>query len=109
VEQLTLDARTRESLARHLKGKCWTINRLDDAQQPETWTIKVATVLPQAQTAGTVVALTRAPNGKLVSDIAGLRVIDIGGGDLHVCEVVFNPAQMMRLRLGAKRHQPPAR
>ncbi|HMQ30429.1 MAG TPA: hypothetical protein PKD53_06845 [Chloroflexaceae bacterium] len=100
VEQLTLDARTRESLARHLKGKSWTIDRLDDAQQPETWTIRVATVLPQAQTAGTVVALTRAPNGKLVSDIAGLRVIDIGGGDLHVCEVVFSPAQMINRRPG---------
>ena len=100
VEQLTLDARTRESLARHLKGKTWTIARTDDAQQPETWVIKVATVLPQAQTAGTVVALTRAPNGKLVSDIAGLRVIDIGGGDLHVCEVTFNPAQMINRRPG---------
>jgi hypothetical protein len=100
VEQLTLDARTRESLARHLKGKTWTISRTDDAQQPETWEIKVATVLPQAQSAGTVVALTRAPNGKAVSDIAGLRVIDIGGGDLHVCEVVFHPAQMINRRPG---------
>jgi hypothetical protein len=100
VEQLTLDARTRESLSRHLKGKVWTISRVDDAQQPETWTIKVVTVLPQAQTTGTVVALTRAPNGKLVSDIAGLRVIDIGGGDLHVCEVVFSPAQMINRRPG---------
>ncbi len=100
VEQLTLDARTRESLARHLKGKNWTIARLDDAQQPETWTIKVATVLPQAQSAGTVIALTRTPNGKLASDITGLRVIDIGGGDLHVCEVQFSPAQMMNRRSG---------
>jgi len=100
VEQLTLDARTRESLARHLKGKTWMISRTDDDQQPETWVIKVATVLPQAQTAGTVVALTRAPNGKAVSDIAGLRVIDIGGGDLHVCEVVFSPAQMINRRSG---------
>jgi hypothetical protein len=100
VEQLTLDARTRESLARHLKGKLWTICRSDDEGQPESWTIKVATVLPQAQTAGTVVALTRAPNGKLVSDIAGLRAIDIGGGDLHVSEVVFSPAQMINRRPG---------
>jgi hypothetical protein len=100
VEQLTLDTRTRESLARHLKGKVWTICRTDDDQQPETWTIKVATVLPQAQTAGTVVALTRAPNGKLVSDIAGLRAIDIGGGDLHVSEIVFSPAQMINRRSG---------
>jgi hypothetical protein len=94
VEQLTLDSRTRESLARHLKGKIWAISRSDDEQQPETWVIKVATVLPQAQSAGTVVALTRTPNGKVASDIAGLRVIDIGGGDLHVCEVLFSPAQM---------------
>lgn len=45
-------------------------------------------------------ALTRAPNGKAVSDIAGLRVIDIGGGDLHVTEVVFSPAQMINRRPG---------
>ncbi len=100
VEQLTLDARTRESLARHLKGKTWTISRTDDDQQPETWVIKVATVLPQAQSAGTVVALTRASNGKAVSGIAGLRVIDIVGGDLHVTEVVFSPAQMINRRSG---------
>ncbi|NTU77919.1 MAG: hypothetical protein HGA45_00710 [Chloroflexales bacterium] len=100
VEQLTLDARTRESLARHLKGKVWAISRTDDDQQREDWLIKVATVLPQAQSAGTVVALTRAPNGKAVSDIAGLRVIDIGGGDLHVCEVAFSPAQMINRRPG---------
>jgi hypothetical protein len=49
---------------------------------------------------GTVVALTRAPNGKLVSDMAGLRVVDIGGGDLHVCEVIFSPAQMLNRRSG---------
>jgi hypothetical protein len=53
--------------------------RTDDDQQREDWLIKVATVLPQAQSAGTVVALTRAPNGKAVSDITGLRVIDIDG------------------------------
>jgi hypothetical protein len=100
VEQLTLDSRTRESLSRHLKGKTWTISRLDDEQQPETWIIKVVTVLPQAQSAGTVIALTRAPNGKAVSDIAGLRVIDLGGGDLHVCEVAFSPAQMINRRPG---------
>jgi hypothetical protein len=100
VEQLTLDRRTRDSLARHLKGKSWEIRRDDDEGQPEQWTIRVATVLPQAQTTGTVVALTRAPNGKLVSDIAGLRVIDIGGGDLHVCEVTFSPAQMINRRPG---------
>ncbi len=100
AEQLTLDSRTREALSRHLKGKTWTICRTDDDRQPETWVIKVGTVLPQAQTAGTVVALTRAPNGRAVSDIAGLRVIDIGGGDLHVCEVLFSPAQMLNRRSG---------
>jgi hypothetical protein len=100
VEQLTLDARTRESLVRHLKGKVWTITRDDDDQRPETWVIKVASVLPQAQTTGTVIALTRAPNGKLVLDLDGLRVIDIGGGDLQVCEVQFSPAQMINRRSG---------
>ncbi len=100
LEQLTLDGRTRESLVRHFKGKTWTFSRTDDEQRPENWMIKVASVLPQAQTTGTVIALTRSPNGKAVIDIGGIRVIDIGGGDLHVCEVQFSPAQMINRRSG---------
>lgn len=100
VEQLTLDAQTRQSLTRHLKGKTWTITRTDDERRPELWTITVGSVLPQAQTTGTVVALTRASNGKQVLDLPGMRVIDIGGGDLHVCEVIFRPAQMINRRPG---------
>ncbi len=100
VEQLTLDSRTREALTRYLKGKLWTITRTDDDRQPETWVIKVGTVLPQAQTTGSIVAITRAPNGRAVFDVEGMRVIDIGGGDLHVCEVLFNPAQMINRRPG---------
>jgi hypothetical protein len=46
AEQLTLDSRTREALARRLKGKTWTIRRTDDERQPEIWVIKVGTVLP---------------------------------------------------------------
>jgi hypothetical protein len=100
VEQLTLDARTREALIRYLKGTVWMITRHDDDRRPETWEIKVANVLPQAQSTGTVIALTRAPNGKPVLDLDGIRVIDIGGGDLHVCEVQFSPAQMINRRSG---------
>lgn len=99
-EQLTLDARTREALTRHLKGKTWSITRNDDDGEAEPWAITVASVLPQAQTTGTVVAITRAPNGKAVFDVAGMRVVDIGGGDLHVCEVVLSPAQMINRRSG---------
>ena len=114
VEQLTLDGPTRAALTRYLKGTSWTISRTDDERQTETWTISVATVLPQAQTTGTVIALTRAPNGKAVLDLAGMRVIDIGGGDLHICEVQFSPAQMINRRPGdgtiriarALRHDP---
>lgn len=100
VEQLTLDAQTRQSLMRHLKGKTWAISRADDERQPEAWTITVGNVLPQAQTTGTVIALTRAPNGKPVLDLTGMRVIDIGGGDLHVCEATFRPAQLINRRPG---------
>ena len=114
VEQLTLDGPTRAALTRHLKGTTWVITRTDDDNQAETWDVTVATVLPQAQTTGTVIALTRAPNGKAVLDLAGMRVIDIGGGDLHVCEVGFSPAQMINRRPGdgtiriarALRHDP---
>jgi hypothetical protein len=99
-EQLTLDERTRAQLVRHLKGKHWTITRTDDERQSEQWTIKVATVLPQAQTTGTIIAITRSPRGRVVFDVPGMRVIDIGGGDLHVCDVVFRPAQLINRRPG---------
>lgn len=113
-EQLTLDGQTRAALTRYLKGTTWTIIRSDDTYQPEPWSITVASVLPQAQSTGTVIAITRAPNGKPVLDLAGMRVIDIGGGDLHICEVTFNPAQMINRRPGdgtiriarALRHDP---
>lgn len=100
IEQLTLDGQTRAALTRYLKGTTWTITRTDDERCAETWIITVASVLPQAQTTGTVIALTRAPNGKAVIDIAGMRVIDIGGGDLHVTEVALSPAQMITRRSG---------
>lgn len=99
-EQLTLDGPTRALLTSYLKGATWVVTRTDDAGEPERWTITVASVLPQAQTTGTVIALTRAPNGKPVFDVAGMRVVDIGGGDLHVCEVTFRPAQLINRRPG---------
>lgn len=100
IEQLTLDGQTRAALTRYLKGATWTITRTDDERRAENWIITVASVLPQAQTTGTVIALTRGPNGKAVLDLTGMRVIDIGGGDLHVCEVQFSPAQMLNRRPG---------
>jgi hypothetical protein len=99
-EQLTLDARTRAQLVRHLKGKLWSIARTDDERRTEQWVIKVSTVLPQAQTTGTIIAITRSPRGRVVFDVPGMRVIDIGGGDLHVCDVVFRPAQLINRRPG---------
>ncbi|MBX0331443.1 hypothetical protein K2Z83_27705 [Oscillochloris sp. ZM17-4] len=100
----TVEPRTLDALTRYLKGKVWEIGRTDDETRttPETWTIRVATVLPLAQTAGTVVAVTRAPNGRqmLNLDAGGMRVIDIGGGDLHVCEVSFKPSRMINRRPG---------
>jgi hypothetical protein len=100
VEQLTLDAQTRDVLTRTLKGKRWTITRRDDDRHAEDWIITVGSVLPQAQTTGAVIAISRAPNGKAVLDLEGMRVIDIGGGDLQICEVVFTPAQMITRRAG---------
>ncbi|NJO81942.1 MAG: hypothetical protein HC828_03575 [Blastochloris sp.] len=100
VEHLTLDSLTREALTRHVKGTSWQITRNDDTRQPEAWLIRVGAVLPQAQTTGTVIAITRAPNGKFLLDLAGMRVIDIGGGDLHICDVGFQPAQLINRRAG---------
>ncbi|RRR75565.1 MAG: hypothetical protein EI684_04355 [Candidatus Viridilinea halotolerans] len=93
--------RTRESMKRHLKGKVWEITRDDDSRVTEQWIIKVAHVLPFAQTSGTVVAVTRTPTGKPALHLDdGMVVIDVGGGDLHVCEVGFNPSRMINRRPG---------
>ena len=102
-ERLTATPKTREAIARHLKGKVWTITRTDNQRTPETWTISVTTVLPHAQTSGTIMALTLTPNGKKAIDLDGLRAIDIGGGDLHDSEFYFGrhgPAQMLNRRIG---------
>lgn len=103
-ERLTAAPKTREAIAKYLKEKIWTIIRSDDRRTPETWTVRVVTVLPQAQTAGTITAMTLTPLGKKAIDLEGVRVIDIGGGDLHDTEYLFGagggPAQMINRRVG---------
>ncbi len=99
-EQLTVDPATRDVLTRYLKGKVWTITREDDSRVPEQWSIRVVTALPQAQSLGTIVAASRSPLGKRLLDLDGVTVIDIGGGDLHVCQFEFEPTRMINRRPG---------
>jgi hypothetical protein len=99
-EQLTVDSATREVIVQHLKGKVWTITREDDSRVPEQWSIRIVTALPQAQSVGTIVAASRSPMGKRLLDLDGVTVIDIGGGDLHVCQFEFEPTRMINRRPG---------
>lgn len=102
-DQLGVNPLTKETLQKWLKGAEWSVDRLDHYDgtwEARTWTIRILTVLAQAQTAGTVLVTTKAANGKTVTDINAMKVIDIGGGDLQATEVRINPYQMISDRLG---------
>lgn len=100
VERLGVDPETRTVLEEHLKGATWRISRSDPEGATHDWTLQLAAVLPQAQTAGTVLALTKAPNGATLTDIEEMDVIDIGGGDLQHTQVAMSPYQMLNRRIG---------
>lgn len=100
VERLGVNEETRGALEEHLKGATWRITRIDADGESAVWTIRVITVMPQAQTAGTVLTCTKAPSGKTVTDLEGMTVIDIGGGDLQETDVAIDPYQMIARRHG---------
>jgi hypothetical protein len=100
-EQRTVEPLTRQALEQHLKGATWEVARCDEQGVAEPWALRVLTVLPQAQTAGTILAVTKAANGRTVSDYDGMVVLDLGGGDIHETEVTLRPRyQMLTSRIG---------
>lgn len=99
-DRLGVDPETRAVLETHVKGATWSITRTDANGIAQAWSIHIAAVLPQAQTAGTVICTTKAPNGATVTDIEEMDVIDIGGGDLQHTQVKISPYQMINWRLG---------
>ncbi len=100
TERLGVNKETREALEEHVKGATWPVKRIDVDGEGTAWTIRVLSVMPQAQTAGTVLACTKAPSGRTVTDLEGMKVIDIGGGDLQETDVSIDPYQMIGRRAG---------
>lgn len=100
-ERLGVDPATREALETHLKGAKWGVGRINTDGSVDTWQINVMTAVPQAQTTGTLVAVTKAATGSTVTDLDALDIIDVGGGDLQVTTVRVKPSyQMTTNRVG---------
>jgi hypothetical protein len=100
TERLGVSGETCTALETHLKGATWKIERIDADGTAVMWTIRIITVMPQAQTAGTVLVCTKSATGKTVTDLEGMTVIDIGGGDLQETEVTISPYQLIARRPG---------
>jgi len=101
TEKLGVDPDTRVVLERHLKGAKWSVERMGLDGSVQRWVLYIVAVMPQAQTTGTLVAVTKAPNGATVTDIEEMDIIDIGGGDLQLTNVKIKPSyQLITRRLG---------
>ena len=101
MNKVAVRADTKKALAEHVRGQVWAVTRTDKAGVVTTWQLQVAAVLPQPQTAGTVLAYTKAPNGKTVIERDRLLVVNIGGGDTFESEVSTKPFQMSSSRISA--------
>lgn len=100
TETMGVDPRTRAALEAHLKGKSWTIERVNPEGVSELWNIRVGMVIPQAQSTGALVAYTRVPEGSVATDLVSMKIVDIGGGDVQATDLSFEPRyQMINTRL----------
>jgi hypothetical protein len=55
------------------------------------WTLTSGQLVPQAQSIGTFVCWSKAPNGRNVSEYDAVTILDIGG-DLHQAYIAIKPA-----------------
>ena len=100
TERLGVIADVRDVLIQKIKDQVWSVIRTDPMGKSEPWILKIVAVAPQAQTAGTVLLYTKALNGTTVTDLDSATVVDIGGGDLQITDVSFNPYQLFSMRPG---------
>lgn len=91
---------TAQALKEHVRGQTWNVIRVDKESIATDWTITIREIAPQAQSLGTYTVWSKATNGKTVSNVDGVVVIDIGGGDLQVTEITLDPYQMITNRVG---------
>ncbi len=100
-ERMGVDPETRTVLESHLRGARWVVERTAIDGAVARWDLDLVTVFPQAQTAGTLIAVTKAPNGATVTNVEEMDIIDIGGGDLQLTTVQITPTyRMITRRLG---------
>lgn len=97
-ERLGVDPDTRAVLEQYLKGARWVVERTGADGNTTTWDLTLLTVMPQAQTTGTLIAVTKAPNGATVTDVEEMDIVDIGGGDLQITTVQIKPTYRMTTR-----------
>lgn len=101
IGKVSIRADTKKALAEHVRGRTWQVARADKAGHVTSWELTIAAVMPQPQTAGTILAYTKAFNGKTVIDRDRLLVVNIGGGDTFESEVSTRPFQMSSTRISA--------
>jgi hypothetical protein len=100
-EKLVVAEETRQTLKKHLHGQTWPITRTDARGRATHWTLTVQHLLPQAQSVGTFIAWSKAPNGAKVIDYDTLTILDIGGGDLHKTDIWLKPYRLSTERIGS--------
>lgn len=101
LEKVAVRRDTKQALAQYVRGATWSVTRTDKHGHAQAWELTIAAVMPQPQTAGTVLAYTKAPNGRTVIDRDRLLVVNIGGGDTFESEVSTKPFQMSSTRISA--------
>lgn len=76
------------------------MQRIASTNATTTWDLTVTDLMPQAQSVGTLMCWSRTPQGQVATDLDGLVIVDIGGGDLQSTEIALAPYQYGSRRLG---------
>ena len=91
---------TAKVLRERVKGYTWHVRRIASTNAVSDWELQVKELMPQAQSVGTLMCWSRSPLGQLTTDLDGLVIVDIGGGDLQSTEITLAPYQYGSRRLG---------
>ncbi|HEU4321973.1 MAG TPA: hypothetical protein VFS21_02385 [Roseiflexaceae bacterium] len=100
-EELGVSDETKLALKKWLRGTTHQIVRTDERGRSSEWTIVLHKLLPQAQSVGSYLAWSAAPNGAVLTDVEALSLLDIGGGDLQRTDILTAPYRMSTTHLGA--------
>ncbi|KAB8140763.1 hypothetical protein F8S13_22435 [Chloroflexia bacterium SDU3-3] len=98
-EKMVVSPETRDALKEHLRGASWNIERVDARGASQRWSLTIGQLVPQAQSIGTFVCWSKAPNGKNVTPYDAVTVLDIGGGDIHQSDIAIKPYRLSTARI----------